>query len=177
MRDRYKVINPSGTFFVTSTIVNWINIFTTDKYFMILIDALKFYQRNNGLLIHCYVIMNNHFHLIISHKDISKIMQSFKKYTATRIISELELDNNKLILSKLKDQKATHKITSKHQVWQEGFHPQEISTPEMLRQKMEYIHYNPVRKGLVSNPVEWKFSSAIDYLTEEKGLIEIYKLY
>ena len=143
---------------------------------MILINALKFYQKNNGLIIYCYVIMNNHFHLIISQENVSRIMQSFKKFTATKITSELKLDNNQLILSQLREQKAGYKITSNYQVWQEGFHPQEISTSKMLKQKIEYIHNNPVRKGLVSDPVDWKYSSAVDYLTDEKGLIDVCKI-
>jgi putative transposase len=65
-----------------------------------------------------------------------------------------------------------HKGKSQHQVWQEGFHPKEIITEEMLRQKLDYIHHNPVRLGLVDRPEDWRYSSARDYFGQD-GLLEI----
>jgi putative transposase len=89
MRSNYKILNQKGVYFVTSTIVDWIPVFTSSKYFSILIDNLKFYQKNNRLKIYAYVILNNHFHLIVSNENLSKTIQSFKKYTAKQIIENL----------------------------------------------------------------------------------------
>lgn len=47
-----------------------------------------------------------------------------------------------------------------------------MQTVKMLKQKMEFIHNNPVRKKLVENPEDWKYSSVLDYLTDKKGLLE-----
>jgi len=68
--------------------------------------------------------------------------------------------------------KSVHKSKSQHQVWQEGFHPQAITAEDMLRQKLEYIHYNPVRIGLVDRPEDWRYSSARNYLGQD-GVLEI----
>lgn len=176
MRNRYKIFDSEHIFFISSTIVEWTPIFTSEKYFQILIETLKFYQEHNNLKIYAYVIMPNHFHLIISSDEISKTIASIKKYSAKRIIAELKADNRIDILEKLKDIKKDYKVTSKHQVWQEGFHPQLILNEEMLNQKINYIHYNPVKKGLVSEMEDWKFSSASDYLSDTKGLISIHKM-
>ena len=176
MRSRYKIHNENGIFFVTSTIVNWIPVFVNEKYFDIMINTMKHYQQKNNLLIYAYVFMENHFHMIISHEDVSKIMQSAKKYSAKEIIKNLRLDKNEIILKTFRDSKPEYKITSRHQVWQESFHPQEITSYEMLKQKIEYIHYNPVRKKLVSKSEDWKFSSAVDYYTDRKGLLDIIRL-
>ncbi|MCY7362032.1 MAG: hypothetical protein LH629_08215 [Ignavibacteria bacterium] len=46
----------------------------------------------------------------------------------------------------------------------------------MLKQKIEYIHYNPVKKNLVEKPEDWKYSSAIDYYTDKKGMLEINRI-
>lgn len=100
-------------------------------------------------------------------------MQSLKKYTSKEILETLKNENRTDILKKFELAKKDYKITSKHQVWQEGFHPKEISTEKELWQKIKYIHMNPVRKGLVEKPEDWKYSSARDYLTDEKGLIDL----
>ena len=173
MRSSYKILNPEGIYFVTSTIVDWIPIFTTPEYYLIIIDNLKFYQKNNNTKVFAYVILKNHFHLIVSDKNLSKTMQSFKKYTAKQIIQNLVNDGNFELLKNFEHAKKDYKITSKYQIWQEGFFPKEILTQEELNQKLEYIHMNPVKKGYVELPEEWIYSSACDYLLGQKGLIEI----
>ncbi len=57
---------------------------------------------------------------------------------------------------------------SKYQVWQEGSHPEAIYTEKFARQKVDYIHMNPVRAGIVKTPGEWPYSSARAYLLDEE---------
>ncbi|CAN5598436.1 hypothetical protein BH10BAC5_BH10BAC5_21370 [soil metagenome] len=176
MRSRYKIYNKEGVFFITSSIVNWIPIFKSRKYSDILIENLKFYQINNGLIIYAYVIMPDHFHLIGSNDELTKTIQSFKKYTAKEIITNLKRDNNLSILNEFRDEKLSYKTSSEFQVWQEGFHPQEMLNNEILKQKIEYIHYNPVRNALVEKAEDWLYSSAKDYSIEDNGLINIKRI-
>ena|SRR5690606_23815332 len=176
MRNRYKIFDDSHTYFITSTIVDCIPVFTSEKYFKILTDTIKFYQKENDLKVYAYVIMPNHFHLVMSSAEVSKTIASIKKYSAKRIIDELKADNNIELLDKFKELRKDYKTTSKHQVWQEGFHPQLINSEEMFEQKINYIHYNPVKKGLVTEIEDWKYSSAIDYYTDLKGFLEIKKI-
>lgn len=176
MGSRYKIHDENGIFFVTSTIVNWIPVFVNEAYFSIMINTMKHYQDKNDLIIYAYVFMPNHFHMIISNDDISKIMQSAKKYSARKIIENLKIDCNDAILKAFREFKPEYKTTSIHQVWQESFHPKEIVSYEMLKQKIEYIHNNPVRKSLVEKPEDWEYSSAKDYYTDKKGLLDIVRL-
>ena len=111
--------------------------------------------RINFVLIR-FLNKENHFHLIYSNDHVSKIMQSVKKYTAKEKIRNLKNEKKSDILKILKEIKPEYKITNEHLVYQESFYPQEITFTEMLKQKIEYIHYNPVRKKLVDNPVQWK---------------------
>ncbi len=69
--------------------------------------------------------------------------------------------------------KKRHKTKSDHQVWQEGYHPELIESDGMLRQKMEYIHNNPVKRGLVAAPEHWLYSSARNYLVGDSSVIEL----
>ena len=68
--------------------------------------------------------------------------------------------------------KLRHKIDQEHQLWQEGSHPQIIETVDMMWQKLEYIHNNPLRRGYVDDPVHWRYSSARSY-AGRPGLLEI----
>ena len=68
------------------------------------------------------------------------------------------------------------KIYSTNQVWQEGFHPKLITSEKMLLQKIEYIHNNPVKRGIVSLPEHWMFSSARNLILNDHSIIQIDQL-
>ncbi len=159
MRSSYKVVEENGIYFVSSTIVEWIPIFTHEKYFKIIIDSLNYCKSEKKLKMYFYVIMDNHFHLIVKHPKLSDLMRSLKGFTTDRILEQLNEDKNKWKLDLFKYYRKKFKVTN-YQVWQEGFHPQLISSNKMLAQKMEYLHYNPVKRGFVNNPEDWKYSSA-----------------
>jgi hypothetical protein len=60
-----------------------------------------------------------------------------------------------------------------YQFWIQNYHPVELATEHMYQQRLNYLHQNPVRAGMVWEPWHYKYSSAIDYYTETKGLIQI----
>jgi len=142
MRSRYKITKEDCIYFITSSIVWFIPVFTSQKYFDILIESFKFCQSEKGLKIYAFTILDNHFHAIVSALQLSTIIQSFKSYTAKQIIEQLKKDDKRWLLNIFAWLKKQHKDKSEHQVWQEGFHPQLIISEEMLIQKIEYIHYN-----------------------------------
>ena len=93
MSEKYKFHNPDGVYFVTSTITDWVDIFTKSAYCNIVVDSLKYCQHNKGLVIHAWVIMSNHIHLIISRKSkplLSEIVRDFKRFTSIELIKELQ---------------------------------------------------------------------------------------
>ena len=107
--------------------------------------------------------MDNHLHLIGASDNLGKIIKEFKSHMAREIIRLAEQDNKDWLLNQLRFFRQKHKFSSKHQVWQEGYHPQQIISEEMLRQKVEYLHHNPVRAGLAEKPEDWLYSSARNY--------------
>jgi putative transposase len=76
------------------------------------------------------------------------------------------------MLNQLSYFRAKHKVESRHQIWQEGSHPQEIGNDEMMSQKLDYIHDNPVKRGLVAGPEHWRYSSAHERLP---GIVPVLK--
>jgi len=134
--------------------------------FDLIIESLKFLRENGSLKIFAYVILENHLHMIVSSEDLSNTMMRFKAYTARRIIDYAESNNNSWLLEQLKNEKKAFKVDRNYQLWQEGFHPQRIQSEEMLRQKILYIHSNPVRRGYVD-------SSARNYLNNDHSVLAI----
>ncbi|MCG8374481.1 MAG: hypothetical protein MI700_13150 [Balneolales bacterium] len=93
----------------------------------------------------------------------SKKIAEFKSFTARSIINHLKKQNELGALNHFKNSKLKHKADREFQVWTEGFHPKQIIDEKMIVQKIEYIHYNPVRAGLVKKALDWEFSSARFY--------------
>ena len=98
MRSTYKAPQ-EGLYFVTSTIVEWIPVFTSEKYFKIITDSLTFCQINKQLKIFAFVIMDNHFHSLVYGEGISDIIKSMKRHTAQEILKCLEEDNKTWVLN------------------------------------------------------------------------------
>ena len=108
--------------------------------------------------------MGHHIHLIVSQSsDISKTIQNFKKFTAKEIISFYKSTNKNDILELFKLLKKSYKKKSTYQIWQEGSHPKLISSIRMLQQKINYVHFNPVKRGFVKEPEDWYYSSARNF--------------
>jgi REP element-mobilizing transposase RayT len=170
MRSRYKIYEPGQIYFITSTIVQWIPLFTRKAYIDILLDSLKFCRSNKGLKIFAYVILDNHLHLLVSGENLSNIIKDFKRHTAREILNLAQKEKKLWLLNQFKFYRLKHKTDSDYQVWQEGFHPKLITSEEMLQQKIEYIHDNPVRIGLVEKSEDWLYSSARNYFELEAVL-------
>ncbi len=163
-RSRYRFGEPKYPHFMTCTIVGWLPVFTRPESVKIIFDSWEFLHAQDRMSIMGYVILENHLHLIAVGDDLSKEMGDFKSFTARKIIDLLKASNAKTILRPLRYEKAHHKKDRAYQVWQEGSHPETIRTEQMLRQKLEYIHYNPVMRGYVDKPEHWRYSSVRNYL-------------
>ena len=175
MRSRYKTIHDGGEhiYFITSIIVKWLPVFVCDDHFRLMINSFEYCRIKYVLKLYAYVIMENHFHLIVGAKDLSTPMQALKSFTSKKLLESMREKRLDWLLNQLAYFKAKHKTESSYQVWQEGYHPQEVQDWDMMRQKIEYIHQNPVRRGYVERPEYWRYSSAKDMLTGEPGLIKL----
>jgi len=98
----------------------------------------------------------------------------FKSYTAKKLLHYLDKNSVTTILEQLAFYKKAHKTDRAYQFWQEGVHPEWIQNEEMMRQKIEYIHRNPVERGYVDQAEHWRYSSARSYQGMD-GMLEICK--
>ena len=173
MRDRYKIYEQNGIHFLTSTINKWLPVFTSNTYFDIVINSLQSCIDNKEFQLYAYVILENHFHIIASSPHLSTTVASLRKYTARKIIEHLRKDNKTWLLNQFEFYKKRYKKKSQYQIWQEGIHPKLIQTKEMLFQKIEYIHYNPVLRGYVNVAEHWCYSSARNYLNDDHTILKV----
>jgi len=171
-RTRYKIYEPKHPHFVTCTILHWLPIFTRKESVDIILNSLKFLQKQDNLKLHAYIILENHLHMVLRSDDLQKSMESFKKFTAREILKLLKRENAKTILDQLAFYKKAHRKEKSFQVWEEGYQPKLIQTEAMMKVKIDYIHYNPVKRGYVDKAIHWRYSSARNY-ESGYGLIHI----
>jgi REP element-mobilizing transposase RayT len=171
-RTRYRFGEDHYPHFLTCAVVGWLPVFTRPETVQILLDSWQFLQDHNRLVLLGYVVLENHIHFIASATDLAKEVGDFKSYTARRIIDYLSDRRVRSLLEGFEYHKARHKTDRRFQFWQEGSQPKMIETETMLRQKLEYIHNNPVKRGYVSDTTHWRYSSARNYARIE-SLVDV----
>ncbi|MGB4775456.1 MAG: transposase, partial [Daejeonella sp.] len=168
----YRIYNQHGQYFITCTVHQWADVFTRKEYVDIVLNSLRYCQQNKGLLIYAYVIMSNHIHLIIgsNQENLSDIIRDFKKFTASKIVEAIENNSKesrkRWLLWLLKKENRVW-------FWEEGYHAEEIITSQFYDTKLNYIHLNPVRAGIVEKEEEYLYSSCADFYGTRKGLLEL----
>jgi putative transposase len=178
MSEKYKFVEPQGIYFTTSTIVGWIDLFTRPQLSHVILDSLRYCQKEKGLVIHAWCLMPSHLHMIVSttKTPLPDIMRDLKKFTAKEIIKSLDNINEsrKSWMLEIFSQVALGlKRVSDYKVWQDGNHPILISSGSILKQKLDYIHQNPVKAEIVDEPEYYLYSSARDYYATREGLLKL----
>jgi REP element-mobilizing transposase RayT len=166
-------------YFITTTVVDWIDIFTRPVYKHIVLESLNYCVENKGIEIYAWVLMTNHLHLLIGvvgANTVSDIMRDFKKFTSKKLIyilqHEVTESRRDWMLDKFEFSGRNDKKIKNFRFWQEGTDIQEVFLNDYFEQKLEYIHNNPVKAEIVSFPYEYRYSSAVDY-AGGKGLIPV----
>ncbi len=175
----YKIRDQQAIHYITFAVVEWVDVFTMQAYKDIVLESLRYCQQEKGLVIYSWVIMSNHIHFIVSAKEgfeLSSILRDFKKHTSVKIIQAIERNETESrrewMLSIFKQAGKHNSRNTSYQFWRQDNQPKELNGNEMIDQKLDYIHNNPVEKGIVENAENYLYSSAKDY-AGGKGLLEI----
>lgn len=176
----YKIRDKEAIHFITFAVVEWVDVFTRKAYRDIVIDSLRHCQEQKGLLLHGWVIMSNHVHLLASAKEnnLSDILRDFKKFTSKQIIAAIQANEHESrkdwMLKIFEQQGEANSRNSTYQFWRQENHPKECYSPAFTVQKLNYIHNNPVESGLVERPEHYIYSSAKAYHSgNENALLQI----
>ena len=199
MSTGYQLDNPAEPYFLTLTVVDWVDIFSRKIYRDIMLDSLAYCRAEKGLQVWGYRVMTNHVHCILRAKNgnLPDILRDMKRHTASKIIKAIASDTESRsdwMLKRFEFAARKNSRDSFYQFWQHNNHAEVIKTHdlfcqklnyiqqnnhaeiilthEFFCQKLNYIHQNPVRAGWVDKPEDWLYGSMRNYLGMP-GLIEI----
>lgn len=162
-------IYPGYLYFLTLTVIDWVDIFTRPHYKHIIIDSLKYCQQQKGLELYAWCLMSNHLHLIASAKEgynLSDVLRDLKKFTSKKIVAAmLEINESRRdwMYNRFEYAGQGDKKIKNFKFWQDGNEAKEIHSNAFLEQKLDYIHQNPVMAEIVDEPKHYRYSSARDY--------------
>ncbi|MEA5111746.1 hypothetical protein SDC9_168278 [bioreactor metagenome] len=166
MSEKYKAIDPELPYFVTFSIIEWMPLFRSSVYADIVVNSIRYCMDNKGLELFAYCIMPTHLHMIIRAvgKGPGPVMRDLKKFTSSEIIRVLKYDTENLNMIEAFKKAASDIRRNKYlKVWQDGYHPEMIYSNKFFFQKLNYIHMNPVKAGIVELPEDYYYSSARNY--------------
>jgi putative transposase len=173
-------IKKNSSYFLTLTVVGWIDVFTRKNHKDAIIESLRYCIANKGLNIYSFCLMSNHLHLIANCNEpfeLKDVIRDFKKFSAKKIVNQIinkpESRREWMLneFSKAANESTKHKS---FKFWQTGNHAIELFNEKFIWDKINYIHNNPVEEGYVSNDFEWIYSSANNYHEKESILPEVY---
>jgi REP element-mobilizing transposase RayT len=172
--EKYKVLLHDKPNFLTLTVVGWVDLFIRPVYTQILDESFRYCMKSKGLIIHAYVYMTSHLHLIVSSQkeDINATIRDFKKHTSKKLIEaiiEHPESRREWLLNKFAYEAKRVKRNTKYKLWRDGFHPVLLDTYKKWEQRVNYIHYNPVDAQFVYHERDWRNSS---YAAYEEGNLE-----
>jgi REP element-mobilizing transposase RayT len=179
MSQAYRISDQYSAYFMTFQIVGWVDLFTRKAYRDIVIESLKYCQNNKGLNLYAFVIMSNHIHLLASNEkgDMSGFIRDFKSFTGKQFRDFIENENEsrkdwlKIVFSYF----GKLKSNQQNQIWTHENHAEHIYSQKFIEQKVNYIHNNPVKNGIVEKPEDYLYSSARNYADLE-SLIDVIKV-
>jgi REP element-mobilizing transposase RayT len=179
MKEGYIIRDQTLPHFITATVVDWVDVFTRKSYRDVVVECFDYCIENKGMNLFGYVIMSNHIHLIVQSENgkLSDLIRDFKKFIATKVLEKIQVEpesRREWMLERFKQATESHSRNKNYQFWQYGNHPIEIYTNKFMWSKLDYIHLNPVRAGLVAQASDYIYSSASNYVNDT-GLLKITK--
>ncbi|MDD4051147.1 MAG: transposase [candidate division Zixibacteria bacterium] len=166
IRKRLEISGPAMVF-VTTTVTGWTPVFTLPETGKVVLEQLKETLTFYGISLVGYALMPTHLHMILGLpkvEELSRFVQTFKSLSSRRV-KELEIG---AMAEKLN-------IQGEFRLWKPRFDDVVIFSEKQFRIKLDYIHNNPVKAGLVNRPTDWPFSSASQWFQDNPGLIAIDK--
>lgn len=169
MSRNYKFHNKTGLYFVSFATVYWLDIFTRQIYFDVLAESITYCRKNKGMEVYAYCFMPSHTHLVFrsANEDPSGLLRDFKKDTSKKVVETIENNSQESrkewILWMLERAAKKKGNVSGKQLWQHHNKPIELWSNEVIKQKIDYIHNNPVVSGYITESTHWKYSSARNF--------------
>lgn len=157
--------------------VGWLDVFTRNEYKDLFLESVRFCQKEKGLEIHAWCLMTSHVHLVfrsIKGQKPELLIGDLKRFTSKAIVKAIQENpresRKEFLLEIFKKEALKSSNVSKYQFWRHDNNPIELWSAPVIKQKIDYVHQNPVEAGLVYRAEDYVYSSARDY-ADEPGLL------
>jgi len=171
--------HPGQLQFITTSTYRRAKLFESDRFRRDFVEVLQQLRQEMGFRLIGWVLMPEHFHLLIKPEPAERtsgFMQELKKRTAQRIVSALRQNRQhpwcRTMLARLRLPPTVHS-DSRYRVWQRRFYPFNVYSEKKRVEKLNYMHGNPVKRGLVSSPDQWPWSSFRFYHLQDSFLLSM----
>jgi putative transposase len=173
--ERYRIVSGVGLYYVTFTVVEWLPVFIDERACTIVTYSFNFCIRNKCLRVNAYVIMPTHLHAILFDAEfqaerLKRTLDDMRMFTGRQL---LEHTARHLPTSFAKQFRVHAGKDRERRFWQPTQHAVGITTERFWKQKLDYLHHNPCRKGLVLAPEDWRVSSAWYWETRQENDVQL----
>jgi putative transposase len=164
-RGLYRIHHSGSAHFITFTCYHRYAQLSDPLVRDLFVQALERSRKLYAMLVYGFIVMPEHVHLLISEPErgtVANAIQSLKISSAKRSKQVLQA-----LISQVKGN-VGHSVS----FWQKRYYDRNVRGEE-FREKLRYIHRNPVKRNLVTRPEDWMWSSYRHYLTGENSGVEI----
>ncbi|MBI5370935.1 MAG: transposase [Sphingobacteriales bacterium] len=135
----YKIRNQGAVHFLTFAVVEWVDVFSRKVYRDMVLESIRYCRKEKGLLLHCWCIMSNHLHLIVSAKEsnLSDLLRDFKKFTSKQLVKAIQENRREWMLEIFKKEGQKNSRNSEFQFWRQDNQPMELYSGPFYISKAE----------------------------------------
>ena len=163
-----KIQEGAALYYLTFTVVHWLPVFVAKEPCLIITDSLNYCHDHKSLRINAFVIMPTHIHIIVFDADFNnerlrQTINAMRQFTGRQLSNYCHQKAPAVfgqVIGSLQRQDRAN------QFWQQSKHPVAIWSQPFWQTKIDYLHDNPRRKGLVHEATAWRFSSARYWLSD-----------
>ncbi len=157
--ERFRVSKDTPALFITAVAKDRLPVFQTDAIKAISCEAINSARQSCGFLLFAYVIMPNHMHMLTdSPRKPSEVLRFIKGNISRKVIDYLKEHSYESSLQKL--ERESGKRNHQYSLWAHDTNVFSVFSESALMQKVNYIHLNPARGGLVERAIDYHWSSA-----------------
>lgn len=178
----HRRYSPGQLQFINSSTYRRVPLFLSDRFRRNFVSTLAGIRKELGFLLIGWVLMPEHFHLLIKPEPAdttSTIMKRLKEDTATRILRTLREQQQypwcRKMLGRLRLPSTVHDA-SHYRLWQRRFYPFNVYSRKKQLEKLDYMHNNPVKRGLVKEAGDWAWPSWRVYFRHDASILEMDRL-
>ncbi len=173
--EHYRIVEGVGLYYVTFTVIEWLPVFIDETACKIITESLNFCIKNKHLRVNAYVIMPTHLHAILFDAEfdperLKSTLDDMRKFTGRQLLDHAAHHLPKAFTQEFQQHAGKDR---QRRFWQPTQHAVGIFSYAFWKQKFDYLHYNPYRKGLVLHPEDWPFSSARFWLKGETNNVQL----